>query len=118
MPIANQEDLDKWNENNKDPYGSCICKVAEEVMRMLDEEIPEGKEYDPWDLINKADDNINAGGITGFMAGAAAQMVSHCHSRGEEFRRLWNKEIQIGNEGDEANESGGILNPAVLNIIR
>ena len=42
--------------------------------------------------------------------------ITNCHSRGEEFRRKWNKDNQIHNEGDKANESGGVLNPALLTI--
>jgi len=32
------------------------------------------------------------------------------------LRRWHNKENQIGTEGDKANESGGVLNPALLSI--
>ena len=49
-------------------------------------------------------------------SGCVAQMVSRCHARGEEFRKKWNVDNQIGNEGDEANEAEGVLNPALLNI--
>lgn len=43
-------------------------------------------------------------------------MISKCHSRGEEFRKKWNHDNQISDEGDKANESGGVLNPALLKI--
>ncbi len=119
MPITKVDDWNKWVENNKDPYGGCCIKVAEEVMRLLDAD--PNPIADTHALICQADKNRQAkdaedGGITGFMAGCVAQMVSHCHSRGDEFRRLWNKDNQIGTEGDRANESGGVLNPALLNI--
>ena len=74
--------------------------VARRVMEILDE----GKEFDCHSIIIKADKETEAGGITGFMAGAVASMVSQCHERGEEFRQQWNKDIQIGDEGDKANE--------------
>lgn len=32
------------------------------------------------------------------------------------LRRWHNKDIQLGTEGDAANESGGVLNPALLHI--
>ena len=41
-------------------------------------------------------------------------MVSKCHSRGEEFRKKWNLDNQIGDEGEKANEGKGVLNPALL----
>jgi len=111
MPLVNQAGWDLWVEKNQDPYGKCICDVAREVMRLLDERPGEFKADD---LVTEADKNIDAGGITGFMAGCVAAMVSKCHSRGDEFRRSWNLGNQIGNEGEKANEGTGILNPALL----
>ncbi len=113
MPIVKQEDWQKWVDNNQDPYGKCCIDVAREVMKLLDER--EG-DFDTHKIICEADDNIKAGGITGFMAGAVAAMVSHCHSRGEEFRKKWNLDNQIHNEGERANEGKGVLNPALLTI--
>lgn len=114
MPIIETEKWEKSVEVNKDPYGGCCIDVAREAMRLLDTE--EYKEFDTHKLICGADDNIKAGGITGFMAGCVASLISEVHSRGDEFRKKWNSDNQIGNEGDKANESGGVLNPAVLNV--
>lgn len=112
--IKDQAKWNEWVEKNTDPYSKACVDVAREVMRMMDE-MPEGPlPVTPHDLICKADDAIKAGGLTGFMAGAVASMVSACHSRGEEFRRAWNLDTQIGAEGEAANASGGVLNPAVL----
>lgn len=111
-------------EKNKDPYGACCVNVAKRVMELLDEDktpLHEGYHPDintPHGLICKADRDIEAGGITGFMAGCVASMVSDCHERGEEFRRVWNRDVQINDEGDKANEKGGILNPALVNITK
>lgn len=113
MSIIKQEDWNEQVKNNTDPYGKCVVDVAREVMRLLD--TPEYKEF-THKIINIADDNIKAGSITGFMAGCVAQIVSHCHSRGEEFRKAWNMGNQIKDEGEKANKSGGVLNPALLNI--
>ena len=114
MPITDMAAWEEWEEANQDPYGKACVDVAREVMRLLDERLEPIAE--PNRLISDADDSIKAGGITGFMAGCVAQMVSKCHSRGEEFRRAWNHETQLGTEGDRANESGGVLNPALLSI--
>jgi hypothetical protein len=114
MPIINVEKWKMFEEKNQDPYGKCCVNVAREVMRILDD--PASPPMTTHKLVCVADDNIEAGGITGFMAGCVASMVSQCHSRGEEFRRKWNTEHQISTEGDKANESGGTLNPAVLSI--
>lgn len=113
MPITNETDWNKCVENNIDPYGKACVDVAREAMRLLDER---PGDFDTHALICEADKASKAGGITGFMAGCVAQMVSQCHSRGEEFRRKWNTDRQIGTEGDKANEGKGVLNPALLEI--
>jgi len=112
MPITNQDDWNTWVDSNRDPYGKACVDVAREVMRILDSV----EDFDTYKIICDADRNIKAGGITGFMAGCVAKMVSSCHSRGEEFRTKWNTTNQLGTEGDRANESGGILNPAIIEI--
>ncbi len=112
MPITKKGDWEKWEKNNTGSYGKACIDVAREVMNILDKD----EEFDASDIISEADKNIDSGGITGFMAGCVASMVSHCHSRGEEFREKWNKDIQIGSEGEEATKKGTVLNPALLNI--
>ena len=43
-------------------------------------------------------------------------MLAQCGVHGEALRRWHNRDTQIGTEGDKANESGGVLNPALLTI--
>lgn len=93
-------------------YGGTCIRVAGRVMSMLDRE---GPTVDARKLVDAADDALIAG-ITGFMAGAIASLVSRNHHRGEEFRRSWNLGTAISDEGEKANDNGGILNPALLNI--
>lgn len=112
MPIVDQEGFDNWEAiNEDDPYGTCIMGVAREVMRMLDED--DGPIDDPHDLVNTADKNIKAGGITGFMAGAVAAVVTKHHTRGEEFRVAWNGEV--GKHSGQQ-DSDGVLNPALMTV--
>jgi len=113
MPIIEQEKWDKHVKINDDPYGGACVRVAHRVMEILDEE---PGEFDCHKIICRADDESKAGGITGFMAGCVASMVGQCHSRGEEFRRKWNIDQQIGDEGGKANKKGTTLNPALLFI--
>lgn len=58
----------------------------------------------------------NTDGITGFMYGCAVSGLAKFWKHGEQLRRWHNKDSQLGTEGDEANESGGVLNPAILTI--
>jgi len=114
MPIIKKEDWEKWVKiNAKDPYSRCCVEVAKKVMELLDDNNHE--KFNANEIVLEADRLLNEG-ITGFMSGCVAQMVSHCHSRGEEFRKKWNEETQIGDEGDKANEGKGVLNPALLSI--
>lgn len=113
MPISDTDKWQSWLDANKDPYGGACIQVARRVMELLD---AEPGDFDTHKIICQADDESGAGGITGYMAGCVANMVSQCHSRGEEFRRKWNLDNQLGDEGEKANEGGGTLNPALLNI--
>lgn len=99
MPIINEKLWQEWQDKNKgSEYSKRCVDVAREVMKMLDSEEynePLHKGYNPDKqtahyLICKADDKIEAGGITGFMAGAVASMVHQCHSRGKEFKESYN----------------------------
>ncbi len=109
MSIIKQEAWEKYVKLNKDdPYGKCCVDVARKVTEYLDD--PHVPVLDCHDLICKADKAIDAGGITGFMAGCVANMVSQVHSRGEEFRKAWNKPYM--KEGQE--DKGGVVNPAIL----
>jgi len=111
MAIIDQVAWDGHVERNDDPYGGACVNVARRVMELLDE-LPEGANVDTHKLICDADKDIKAGGITGFMAGCVAQMVGQCHSRGDEFRKSWNKDNGI----EEEQAKGGTVNPAILTI--
>ncbi len=100
----------EWKEakaRNSDPYGNAVVEVTERVGNFLD------KGLSPEESMDKGTDDT---GITGYQAGAVAQWISHFHPRGEEFRKWWNLDTQIQDEGEEANKKGGVLNPAILTI--
>ena len=109
MPITKTEEWENSVKINDDPYGKAAVDVARRAMEILDEELGD---VDCHDLICRADDDVKTGGITGFMAGCVASMISQYHSRGNEFRLKWNKHYDI--KEDEA--KGGIVNPAILTI--
>lgn len=117
MPIIKQEEWDKCVKINDDPYGGCVVNIARKVMEYLDAEpdkpiAQKWEEFGPDTLISKADKETDAGGITGYMAGAAANIISQVHSRGDEFRKQWN--AGYGVSEDKAN--GGVVNPAIVTI--
>ena len=115
MPVTDVEALKRCEDANTDPYGKVCVDVARHAMDILDErEVLDN----PHDLISEAQNRLPEAerGITGFQSGCIAEIISQCHSRGDEFRRAWNLCMQIRDEGERANDSGGILNPALLNI--
>lgn len=86
--LINKEYLDKQIEVNQDEYGSACVNVAINVMKYLDsfdKEFNIGYHPDmttPHGIICECDDQ---GGITGFMAGAARNIVAICHELGWKF---------------------------------
>ena len=102
-----KKEWDKAVKNNsKDGYSLAVVKATESVGEALDE----GK------TIQEAHDAMHGHDLTGFMAGCVASWIARFHPRGEEFRVWWNKDTQIKDEGDKANVSGGILNPALMTM--
>lgn len=92
-------------ENKPDEYVLAILKVGEKVLDYM-EELPESEPIDANELILRADREYDEG-ITGNMAAYIAMIATKCHSRGQEFKKSWNK-----HNGDESRE--GVINPAVL----
>ena len=114
IELRDAEAWAKCKANNEDPYGGRCVRYAEEWARLMQVRTANGETVAECadELSHLADDD----GITGFMYGAAVSMLAKCWKHGEELRRWNNRETQIGTEGDEMNESGGVLNPAVLNV--
>lgn len=101
-------------EKNSDGYGSGVIRFAERWARLMEGRIANGDTIQG--CAEEASHIADNEGITGFMYGAAVSILSQVWVHGEDLRRWHNKSTQLGNEGDEANESGGVLNPALLSI--
>ena len=115
--ITNQTLWDEYVEKNQDHYGKGCVDTARRVMELLD--TPSGlwglasDSLDIHALIDRASEEAGASGLTGFMAGCVAHMVTTCHEHGEAFKKLWNKAHAMTPE-DENRE--GVINPALLTI--
>ena len=114
MKISNQKIYNKWVKNNTDPYGKAVVDYAIRWAEMMEAETDAGKRI--LDIAKQTSRDADTEGITGFMYGCAVQMLSSCWVHGETLRQWHNIETQFGNEGEEANKSGGVLNPALLNF--
>jgi hypothetical protein len=114
VEFSNKPEWDKFVEANQDSYGSACIKYAEKWAMLMQAKIKDGVSVASCagETGSLADDEE----ITGFMYGCAVSMLSKCWKHGEELRRWHNKDVQLGTEGDTANESGAVLNPACLVI--
>ncbi len=107
-----------WVAKNDDPYGACIFRYAEKWGVLMQKKMVELPHKTPAEVVQEFADKLSHEadneGITGFMYGAAVSCLAKCWVHGEALRRWHNKETQLKDEGDKANEEGGVLNPAVL----
>jgi hypothetical protein len=110
-------------KNSHDGYSARVVSYGEDWAKLLEAGIPDdateaqvigilGRD----DFANNASHTADTDGITGFMYGCAVSAMSRFWIHGEALRRWHNKDTQIGTEGDEANKTGGVLNPALLVI--
>ena len=110
-----EQEYADWKAKNDDPYGGACFVWAETWANLMEVRISNGDE-----IVAMAEETSHESskgeGYTGFMYGMAVSILSECWIHGEELRRWSNLDIQIGDEGERANEEGGVLNPALLNI--
>lgn len=114
MKIKDQSDWRQWVTNNQDPYGRAIINYAQRWAELMEEKMKEGAKLE--DIAKQTSREADGEGITGYMYGAAVSVLSTSWEYGEQLRLWHNIDTQIGTEGDEANKTGGVLNPALLNV--
>lgn len=108
MKILDEKKYLDWKNVNTDPYGDCIFRFAENWAERMETEIDNGaKIYDIAEKTSqKADDDC--GGITGFMYGAAVNILSKCWIHGEALKKWHNKKYDYDGEG--------VVNPAIIHV--
>ncbi len=115
MEVSDEEAWASFKEKNADGgYGERIITFAEEWARLMQAEMAAGKALA--DVMDSTSGEADYDGITGFMYGAAVSTLAQCWVHGDELRRTHNLKSQLGDEGERANEEGGTLNPAIINI--
>jgi hypothetical protein len=114
MLVIDQAAFDAHKMANPDPYGRGIIRFAEAWAELMEKRMGEGLNVE--DVAKQASYDADTEGITGFMYGAAVAVLTKYWTFGEQLRRWHNIDTQIGDEGEKANESGGVLNPAMLSI--
>jgi hypothetical protein len=100
--------------NHDDPYSNAVVLYGEAWADLMETRMAAGETLEQCakDASHKADSE----GITAFMYGAAASALAHFWEHGEALRRWHNLATQFGNEGEKANETGGVLNPALVTM--
>lgn len=112
MQVTDEAKWQEWVDSNTDPYGSAIIRYAERWANRMEAMMSGGVALA--DCAKEQSHLADTEGVTGFMYGAAVSVLASCWVHGEELRRWHNLDTQIGTEGEKANASGGVLNPALL----
>jgi hypothetical protein len=110
-------DPDAWKKScdaNKDAYGGAVMAYAERWARLMEARMAKGEKIAA--IADECSHLADIEGITGFMYGCAVSILAKVWKHGEALRLWHNRTSQLGDEGDKANESGGVLNPACLSI--
>jgi len=110
-------DADGWEKAvaaNTDDYGSGVIRYAERWARLMEGRMIRGDTLEACaeEASHLADDE----GITGFMYGCAVNILSKTWIHGDQLRRWHNLKVQIRDEGEKANRSGAVLNPAIITL--
>jgi hypothetical protein len=114
MSVADQAAWDEFVARNTDPYGAGVVKFAERWAKLMQVRMSDGAKLEA--VAEQASRDADNEGITGFMYGCAVSTLAQTWQHGEELRRWHNLDCQLGTEGDHANETGGVLNPALLSV--
>ena len=114
MTLSNKAEWEKTVAANTDGYGSGVIRYAERWARIMEGKIASGTALE--ECAEETSYLADNEGITGFMYGCAVDILSKAWIHGDQLRRWHNLKHQIRDEGEKANESGTVLNPAIITI--
>jgi gas vesicle protein len=106
IEFLDKEGYDDWKGKNTDPYSACIFEYAESWAKLMQYEMKQGRSL--VDCASETSFQLGYLGITGFMYGAAVQILAKHWGYGEVLRKWHNGEYK--HTGD------GVVNPALLSI--
>jgi hypothetical protein len=115
------EEYDNYRKiNSTDQYSERCVTFSEDWAELMEKSLSEGDDIFSGikgkTIADECSHRADTDGITGFMYGCAVSALSHFWIHGEELRRWHNIATQINQEGIKANDSGGVLNPALISI--
>jgi hypothetical protein len=114
MTLRDAEGWRKACDANQDSYGGGVMTYAERWARLMEGRMVKGARIA--DIAKECSRLADVEGITGFMYGCAVGILAQVWIHGEALRLWHNLATQISDEGERANESGGVLNPALISI--
>lgn len=114
LKAGTEQEYADYKAKNTDPYGAEVVRYGEAWADLMETHMANGQKLA--DCAKLASHEADTDGITGFMYGCAVKALAHFWEHGEALRLWHNLDAQINDEGVKANESGGVLNPAILNI--
>ena len=106
LTLVKPETAEEWlqfaDNNSNDGYSVFVVKAVISMMKKFEEGIS----------FADAEHQVYGEelGLSGFMAGATANALSHFAKNGEEYRKYWNKQYGV------SEEEKGTVNPAVLSL--
>lgn len=103
-----------WQDSNRDPdreYGRATLAFAERWADAMEAKIAEKKMIEA--VANQCALDVAEDGMLGHQLGTAACVLAQVWEHGERLRKWFNREYG-GGLGEEANKSGGIINPALI----
>lgn len=107
LTLVKPETVEEWmqfaDNNTNDGYSVFVVKAVISMMKKFEEGIS-------FEEAEKQVYNEELG-LSGYMAGATANALSHFAKNGDAYRIHWNKQYGI-----EDKEEKGVVNPAVLSI--
>jgi hypothetical protein len=112
-PPIDLADPEAW-QSFVDTNGAGIMVYPEQWARLMQLNLAQGKSLA--DIAEETSHEADTEGITGAMYGFFVGVLAQCWTHGEELRHWHNRRYQLEAEGEEANESGGVLNPALIHV--
>lgn len=90
MEFTSKSEWDLGKANNTDGYGSAIFEYAEGWAKLMQAELSNGKVLG--DVASKTSFEMDFMGISGFMYGAAVQILTKCWAHGKELNEVLGKD--------------------------
>lgn len=109
-----ETEYEDYKAKNTDPYGARIVSYGEDWANLMETRMAKGENL--VGIAKETSHQADTDGITGFMYGCAVRSLAYFWLHGESLRQWHNLKTQIKDEGEQANKTGGVLNPALISI--